>query len=1337
MTIRCNEFWRIIVRAGLLLVLVACGPFRTIAQEYNLQVKYFGIEDGLSHREVNGLSIDQQGFYWIGTRHGMNRFDGYEFKVWSQETGRIDRNYVWAQVLDGAGELWVKYIDNSPVDEDEHSSYRLIDTWTGKARTLQERFGNDLPSAMYELNGFPLADGQGNLYFSTRIGALVRYSPDAGFSVWPLAPDQPLELLGVSGRGESWIKLGEDTLLRMSPEGQLTGRWENQPASGAELTIVDSTGTPWIFHSGNLVTRLVGGDIHETLSLAEAFQDFPGAKDAKVARVKYDPVSHAIWLNLTSDIVYGKLGQSVWISFRESYPEIPEARFRRFASDRFGRVLIGTDFGFYLVGISASRFTRYLWTPGKRTAYSVRGIECSGDTLFLSTYDGLVILNSRTGRPVAPTLQLEPRDVWFASALLRDRKGALWTGGQALQKVDPSNKVRFVAPFSHEFAPQGAWALYEDVTGRIWVGTLHGIGYWSAGQDSVRFYHPPPEFARLAESHVLGFVAESEREFWVCCSSGLYLMDIEKGVQARYWTGGQGEYYLPADDIQHLCRDKEGIYWLGTAWKGLIRWDRSRGELRQFTTRDGLSNNNIYAVYQGRHGNLWLSSDYGVIQFDPVDFYSRSFLPKDGVSHEEFNRIAHRRLPDGRILFGSLNGATAIEPDGFIDFEKDFKAPPIVVTEYTKLDGQTGQLEDLTSELGRQKRIVIRPSDRFISLKFVLLDPMESDRIAYSYRLDDQTEAWTPISGNVLRFSGLPYGKYLLRIRAQAADGRFVPDEWQMPIIVSRPFYLQSWFWLIVLAALAASMFGFLRLRTTQLRQRQRRLEATVRERTQTIERQAEQLRRLDEARSRFFANLSHDLRTPLALIMAPISSLLGSVRLEEGERRLAQSVWRNARHLQDLIDELLELSQHDAAFPREEAEPVYLAELLGTLITQFEPFAHERGVQLQLVTVIPSEQSFLLDAEKLDRILRNLLTNALKHTDRGDWVSLRASDEQGELLIGVVDSGSGIDPDDLPHVFERYFQSKKVGERPEGKGIGLALSQELAEVLGGRLWVESKLGQGSAFFLSLPMRKSKAAPERRLSDQPEQIPVGDSPGSGLILVVEDHPEMREYLETLLGEGHRTVSVGDGAEALQWLEKNQPDLIVSDYMMPVVDGLALLERLKSDDRWWSIPVIMLTARADLRDKLKALRIGVDDYLVKPFSAAELVARVNNLLRGRLQRLSPELRQNGGMSQTDAQWLAQLEAVVQEEQSNEQFSVSELAYRLAMSERHLQRRIRELTGLSPVMYIRQVRLQKARVLLETREYQTVAEVSFAVGFATPAYFSKLYKDAFGKSPSDYL
>ena len=668
------------------------------------------------------------------------------------------------------------------------------------------------------------------------------------------------------------------------------------------------------------------------------------------------------------------------------------------------------------------------------------------------------------------------------------------------------------------------------------------------------------------------------------------------------------------------------------------------------------------------------------------------------------------------------------------------------------------------------------PADhRYLRLKFALSSYIEPQRNRYAYKLEGIDQDWTHLgTQHELVLNQLPAGRYRLLIKGSDYQNNWTEEPLVIPIHAQEFFYKQTWFYVLIFLVLTlVALFWIRRLRSEKMR-----LEAEVQSRTEQIrqdkeliEVQAKDLQQLDEVKSRFFTNISHELRTPVTLIATPIEQILRkhAPELSTELNKSLQIIRNNAKRLRNLVEELLELSRLEAGKAQLSTMPVHLHHFCRQLFSAYESGAHLKELNYHFYYELEESLHILTDKKRLEKIINNLLGNALKFTPNNGTVTLTVKQEASDVLIEVADSGRGIPEEDIPHIFDRYFQTKRKNTPLEGgTGIGLALSKELAELMAGSLSVESKflpageVGEsGSTFSLRFPLQiattpeiknastltESIAVVERAQHLAPQQPTNGEQ---GKILIVEDNPDMQQLLVDLLAEQYHCLVAENGMEAWNMLQNEdikiqEIQLMLSDIMMPLMDGYALLDNIKSHQRWQQLPVIMLTARAAERDKLQALRMGVDDYLTKPFSPEELLARVHNLIYNYQQRRAFKQAEATPVSiefeieaSADQELLRSLEELVMEAIDKKlDISTSYLADKLSLGDRTLLRRMKSLTGLSTKQYILEVKLQKSRHLFENKTYHTISEVAYACGFNTPGYFTKQFEKRFGKHPNAYL
>jgi signal transduction histidine kinase/DNA-binding response OmpR family regulator len=859
---------------------------------------------------------------------------------------------------------------------------------------------------------------------------------------------------------------------------------------------------------------------------------------------------------------------------------------------------------------------------------------------------------------------------------------------------------------------------------------------------------------------------DEEGLLWVPTNDGLWKIDLEK--EQSEIIGRDNNFIDPR--FIGFYQDEEKRFWLGTYYGGIHIYDPKTKTVRIIDRRHGLSNNAVVSIIPDLYGDIWAATEYGINLLSPEGRVLTEFHEEDGLTGELFERFDPLRTKDGRLLFGNREGLNIIDPAAMKAQKKDTLEQKIYLTELDFYNTEESREEIRQKDFHSLKTLKLPAGQPFLKLKFALSSYIEPHRNRYAYKLEGLDEDWTFLgTQHELHFNRMPPGKYRLMIKGADYQNNWTAEPLVLSIHARDFFYKQGWFYalcVIFLGGLAALWIVRLRLEKSHLEREVDERTRQIRTDKDLIEQQAEELQRANQMQSRFFTNISHELRTPVTLIGTPIEQILekDGASLSPGTIRSLGLVRNNTQKLNALVEEILELSKLEAGEAKLKHSPVALHQFIRQLFAAFESQAALKNIDYSFHSDVPPELYFSLDRGRLAKVVNNLLSNALKFTPDKGRVSLQlrisgrespGDDSPCAISVSVQDTGRGIPAEDIPHIFDRYFQTKRSSLPTEGgTGIGLALSKELAQLMGGDLKVQSEWGAGSTFTLLIPDVDRAAGSLRPPGIASEVQPVADpslppetNSGRRRILVVEDNTDMQDLLHSLLEEHYECRFANNGAEAWELLQQEQEaeviQLIVSDIMMPKMDGYTLLERIKATPHLQTIPIIMLTARTAEQDKLRALRMGVDDYLGKPFSGKELLVRSENLIRRyqmrrQYQLEEPEEETTPSPPSASQLWLQELEREILEAIDKQiDLNVIYLTLQMNISDRQLLRRLKSLTGLTTNQYIQEVKLQHARRLFEDQAFFTIAEVAYASGFNTPVYFSKVYENRFGKRPADYF
>ncbi|HMB90140.1 MAG TPA: ATP-binding protein, partial [Rhodothermales bacterium] len=843
---------------------------------------------------------------------------------------------------------------------------------------------------------------------------------------------------------------------------------------------------------------------------------------------------------------------------------------------------------------------------------------------------------------------------------------------------------------------------------------------------------------------------------------------------------------LPSNNIRDLYEDAEGYLWIALEDQGLCRLSPGfteglhTADLGCLTTRDGLYHNGLHRILEDHQGRFWFNTNNGIFWVERSALMARlageipavasvSYTEAEGMRNREGNggtQPAGIKASDGRLWFPTQGGVVIIDPD-----EITSPAPPPVVLEAVQVGDEARQILAQSME-----PLALAAGERDLAIHYTAQEFTRPRDVRFQVRLAGYDDVWHDVGERrEAQYTNLPPGHYRFEVRAGLGG---VWGE-AATLALHRPPLLWETAWFYVLLGVMAVMVvgAFIGYRTRRHQAREATLERVVAERTEELARQAEALHetnaalhKANEVKSRFLANISHEFRTPLTLTFGPISDLVeGRFDGLEEARPHFERARRNGHRLLRLINQLLELSRLDAGMLQLQVERQDLALFLRHIAALFEDLAYQRHL---LFTRYLPEHAFwhVFDADKLEKIVVNLLSNAFKFTPPHGKVSLSLTQaEDGGARIEVADTGPGIAAGHLPRLFDRFYQIEQAATRAhEGSGIGLSLAKELVDLHEGRIEVESAVGFGSRFIVLLPPLKETPTAARgdrhKAGVQPvvtgEQYALSPVIQDGLaqesppeasgeenevvVLVVEDNADMRAYIRAHLASDYRVVEAAHGKVGVTLAQDWVPDLVLSDVMMPEMDGLELCAALKADVRTSHIPVVLLTAKADVENRIAGFESGADAYLPKPFDAEELRVRVRTLIeeRQRLRDLFGEAEEATSSAEQAAPvlpakevaFLAQVEETIAANLSDADFGVGQLAEAVHMSRRQLLRKLRALTTESPSELLRRMRLEKASVLLQ--EGGSAKEVAYAVGFKSYPSFSHAFNSVYGMPPSAY-
>jgi signal transduction histidine kinase/ligand-binding sensor domain-containing protein/CheY-like chemotaxis protein/AraC-like DNA-binding protein len=1343
------------------------------AVQANPPFRHLTIADGLSQNSVSSILQDMRGFMWFGTKDGLNRYDGYNFLVFrhdASDPASLSDSDVTALFQDRDGRLWVG-------------------TRTGglnrfdRDRERFRRYGGGLGAPVSAI----AQDAAGDLWVGTDGAGLLRLrrgAADRADAQWERFTHDPADQTSLSHdrvyavlvdrRGTLWV--GTDGgLARRDPAGRGFIRYSSEPGSPVQLAhssvfslLEDREGRLWIGSTPGISVLDAG-----RTGIHHHFHRHRTDGWGQALRMLQDR-SGRLWISTPGELrrFEPRTGAFQYLRHDPNDPSgVSSNEPMALYQDRSEVIWVGTNgYGIDIHDPKKERFRTFrrpATRPYQQSGFSVYTLfeDSSGDVWL----DAGVLYrwNRRSGEFISFEAD-RPDDFGNARvfSLLEHPRGFLWAGtvrGLYHHEIATGRSRQY----RHDPADPGALPetqvkrVFRDDDGSLWVVTENYLAKLvdpAAGRFvSYRYNERPTPGAWSFPS----LVQTGDGHLWFGSLQGLVRFDPRAETFRHYRNDPGDPTSLGHDAVRALLRDPlqpDRILWVGTGGGGLNRLDIEAGTFSRFTTAQGLPNNVVYGVLPGDSGHLWLSTNLGLSRFDPATGAVRNFDAADGLQSNEFNSGAAFRSASGELFFGGIYGFNHFRPE---DIRDNPHQPAVVITGLRRLNrreavGDSGSILERSIVETTSLRIPAR--DNVLIFEFAALDYSAPGKNRYAYRMVGFNDTWVDADSRTATYTNLPSGSYTFQVRGSNNDGVWNEAGTSLELRILPPWWRTAWAYGFYLLLIGGLVLAVRRYEMNRIRLRHRAEQEAA---------HAERFRELDRARSRFFANVSHEFRTPLTLTLGPLDDLQAGFHgpLAPAMAEQVDLARRNAGRVLELIDQLLEVSRLEVGSTPLSARRVDLATFAARMGDAFRPLAERRSIALKLE--LPEQPlEVFADPAHLERVVANLLSNAFKFTQTGGAVRLTVAAEGPFAQILVQDDGPGIPPADLPHIFDRFYRGSVPAARHQpGTGIGLALARELVVLHGGALEVESEEGSGSTFTVTLMLGRDHLTPEQVVDDAPLQdwtprlplsatpmdAPSGDvaeSGGDGVpadvttVLVVEDNTELRAFIRMHLTSRFQVVEAVDGVQGLELARRLLPDLVLSDIMMPGLDGYALCRALKEDPETDFIPVILLTARAAAEDRLAGLREAADAYLTKPFQVEELTTQIDNLIAlrrrlrerfaGRVTRMHPAPVE---VASSDAKFLDQVRGAIEVHMANEDFGVEELARLVAHSRGHLHRRLKEITDESPSDLLRRMRLERAAQLLEAGA-GSVSEIAYGVGFKSVAHFSNRFQDQFGVRPSGY-
>ncbi len=1366
-----------------------------LAQENSYQFSHLDISNGLSDNQVNAIYKDHKGFMWFGTLVGLNRYDGREFKIFkhnSRDTTSIPNGYV-LNIFEGPEEqLWIRStggfsIYNPSTEKFERFQDKHFKKYKLPGGDLEEiKTGNKSKYYFY-------IENQGVFCYDAETKATTRYAHKSG-------KENSLYSAQISDfvddrKGNLWVIYSNGVLDKFNLKQQrVTNRYfEINKRFAAQVNSFklsyDSQGNIFIYSTGSPFGLYFFNVVSNTFNYFGKKPNNSGLSSNNVAYIVEDE-DGKIWIGTDHGGINILDTRTFKISYILSKDDdqrgLTDNSIASLYKDNNGIIWIGTfkkGINYYHKNIF--KFPRNLYLTGKNAIYKdVNSFaEDSRGNLWIGTNgEGLLYLNRTTGEIKAYRNNPSDDNSLSSDIVVRlriDHAGILWIGTY-LGGLDSFDGKKFThykpTKDPSSISDNRIYALLEDSSNRLWIGTLNG-GLNLFDRSAKTFKHFSPSVKNTLNDEVVSCLYEDKKKnIWVGTTKGVSILAPETFAFRHLINNSKDTNSLIHNDVHSIVEDGRGWIWIGTL-EGLSIYNPITKKFNNLNEAVGLPENTVFALLEDENHNIWYSSRNGLYKItveqegNTYKFMYSKYDESDGLNNTQFNVNSVCKTKAGELVFGGPNGFNIFRA-GQINNDRYPSVLVMTGLEMFNHNIRVGEIVNghtiLSKSITELKDLILTHKENIFSLEFALLDYFNRGKVTYRYNLEGFDKRWFSASSEMRKatFTNLDPGEYIFHVKAFNGNDPVPLAESHLKITILPPFWRTTWAYILYVLAIGFLLL-FIRNRGIKRLRREFALEQEriqVRQLRELDRKEAERLRELDLLKIKFLTNLSHEFRTPISLILAPVDKLLIETR-DKGRYGQVAMIKRNARRLLNLVNQLLD-------FRKMEEQELQLNKSDGEIVSfikdatdSFYDLAERKQIQFAFKSSI--ENMYVsFDHDKIERILFNLLSNAFKFTPSGGMVrvELQKPPHQTEdgcvsLEIQVFDSGIGIPKDRQEMIFERFFQNETSSSiLNQGSGIGLSITKEFVKMHEGEIWVESEPGLDTCFTVRLKLASSSFSEQNQKGldnadllntesnkkndgcESPDaDIRIANAP---LVLLIEDNEDFRFYLKDNLRSFYKVVEASNGKEGWQKALALHPHLIVSDINMPEMNGTDLCKKLKSDERTKHIPIILLTALTAEQEQLKGLETGANDYMTKPFNFEILHFKIKNLLTLHQTFKKTYSRQISIQSSEveiesdDVKFVNLALLYIEENLHKPQFSIEDLSNHMGLSRVSLYRRCLQVTGKTPVDFIRSVKLEKAAVLLE-KSNKTVSEICYMVGFSAPNYFARSFKAKYNVSPSEYM
>jgi signal transduction histidine kinase/ligand-binding sensor domain-containing protein/DNA-binding response OmpR family regulator len=1346
---------------------------------------------GLSSNDQRCIIQDKEGFIWIGTGDGLNRFDGHTFKVYRKiqnDPTSLRSNIINCLYIDCKGILWVgTYKGGLSLYNKEKDNFYTYSTNIDDTTALLN----------YDISAI-VEDNSHQLWVGTYFGLHLFNSKINGFSHF-IAPrgnqsdsntikhNQICKM--VVDNEILWIAYNTGILTALNTSNMTTKHYKlfdvlsRQTADFSVTSLVVDNNLLWIstWSKGIWIFNKTTGESKPYTKEKSKYANFV-FKDKK-NRLWYSPESKGLTLIDGKNEVHYQFDDFDRYSLSSNF-------LSNIFQDIQGNIWLASKQGDLNYFILDNPF--YSWhknpnsTQGLTNNLITAVIEDSKRRIWVGYQDGGIdILDAKN---VNPKIHIKGDQSTGLGAgaimhIYESKNGTIWVGKYLDGLKKYNEHLQSFSSYQHRenddksIAGNDVRYISEDSHRNMWIA-IHGGGVDKFNPATGIFVHhrndPNSPSTSISRDWTFNAVCDKENNIWIGTISGVSVLSENSILVKHYRSGSKDGYNLSNDMVKTIFFDSKGYVWIGTT-DGLNKLDPKDNTIRKYFAKDGLNGNVITNILEDDHYNLWISTTNGLSKFSLEKGSFQNYSTRDGLVTDDFDSFASFKISTGEMYFGGRDGLNRFHPDS-IKINKFI--PSVYLTDF-KLFNQSVPVKNdnrspeysLQQQICFCKEIVLEYSQNVITLEFIALNYLNLGKNQYKYRLEGFEENWTlPRYKRDVTYTNLQPGEYTFRVIASNNDGIWNTEGASLKIIVNPPFWRTSWAYAFYFLFAVILLYLFRKLILH---------EAEIKRTVEFEKHEIQKLQEIDGLKMRFFSNVSHEFRTPLTLIVGPIEKLLRTTKDEMLKLQL-NLVYRNVNRLLRLINQLMDFGKIEEDKLELDLTKNDVVHFIKEIIGAFNQEAKERNINL---TFKHSHSSFDIwfDIDKLDKIIYNLLSNAFKYTPDNGYITISINfDEDGSIIsrqnpeshssgktfkITVKDSGIGIPEDAKYRIFDRFYQVKNI-LTTQGTGIGLSLTYELVKLHKGNISVESKSDKGSEFIVILPLwsdenelpslssirGKAKVHYEENSNNifteentkltelSEEKIRILEK--LPRILIIEDNADMRFFIKNEFKEDYNVIEAHNGTLGLDRAFAEMPDAIICDVMMPGMDGYEVCRTLKQDEKTSHIPIVMLTAKSSEQHTIEGLESGADDYIAKPFSSAILRIRIKNLIESRILLRKKFVKEpfatikDISPSKTDEKLFKKAYAIVEKNLDNPNFEVNDFVHEIGMSRTQLYRKIHAISGQSVKEFIRIIRLKKAAELLLTKD-KNITEIAYTVGFNSLSYFTTSFTEYFGMNPTKYI